>query len=175
LSYYTYPKPIGIHFYLAANKAASTVSVAAGIKNVFNSVIPGIFTGSQHLVPSVQREDSQTEERIAQILNEAQQAMHIKKAMEQVIQLINFNPKYLEWYSPCLDLEHTIQVCRGRRFKDISCGDPSVIGKTKIERGCRKLYKGLMVYSSDGLHFDKAKKKNTCVSCCMSNKNRVGR
>jgi len=30
-----------------------------------------------------------------------------------------FNPKYLEWYSPCLDLEHTIQVCRGERVKTI--------------------------------------------------------
>jgi len=29
-----------------------------------------------------------------------------------------FNPKYLEWYSPCLDLEHTIQVCRGERVKN---------------------------------------------------------
>jgi len=27
-----------------------------------------------------------------------------------------FNPKYLEWYSPCLDLEHTKQVCRGERI-----------------------------------------------------------
>jgi len=26
-------------------------------------------------------------------------------------------PKYLEWYSPYLDLEHTIQVCRGERVK----------------------------------------------------------
>jgi len=25
------------------------------------------------------------------------------------------NPNYLEWYSPCLDLEHTIQVCRGEK------------------------------------------------------------
>jgi len=24
-----------------------------------------------------------------------------------------FNPKYIEWYSPSLALEHTIQVCRG--------------------------------------------------------------
>ncbi|XP_056017479.1 homeobox protein cut-like 1 isoform X4 [Ostrea edulis] len=39
--------------------------------------------GPTTLVPSVQREDSQTEERIAQILNEAQQAMQLKKAMEQ--------------------------------------------------------------------------------------------
>ncbi|XP_071178538.1 homeobox protein cut-like 1 isoform X9 [Mytilus edulis] len=39
--------------------------------------------GSQPLVSSVQREDAHTEERIAQILNEAQQAMQIKKAMEQ--------------------------------------------------------------------------------------------
>jgi len=31
--------------------------------------------------------------------------------------LINpFNPKHLEWYSPSLDLEHTIQVCRGEPF-----------------------------------------------------------
>jgi len=30
-----------------------------------------------------------------------------------IIVLVNpFNPKYLEWYSPHLDLEHTIQVCR---------------------------------------------------------------
>lgn len=42
------------------------------------------FAGPTTLVPSVQREDSQTEERIAQILNEAQQAMQLKKAMEQV-------------------------------------------------------------------------------------------
>jgi len=26
-----------------------------------------------------------------------------------------FNPKYLEWYSPYLDMGHTIQVCRGER------------------------------------------------------------
>jgi len=25
--------------------------------------------------------------------------------------------KYPEWYSPSLDLEHTIQVCRGDRVK----------------------------------------------------------
>ncbi|XP_063419102.1 homeobox protein cut-like 1 isoform X4 [Mytilus trossulus] len=49
-----------------------------------NSYPPVLFTGSQPLVSSVQREDAHTEERIAQILNEAQQAMQIKKAMEQV-------------------------------------------------------------------------------------------
>ncbi|XP_071178530.1 homeobox protein cut-like 1 isoform X2 [Mytilus edulis] len=48
-----------------------------------NSYPPVLFTGSQPLVSSVQREDAHTEERIAQILNEAQQAMQIKKAMEQ--------------------------------------------------------------------------------------------
>jgi len=26
-----------------------------------------------------------------------------------------FNPKYLEWYSLTLDMEHTIQVCRCER------------------------------------------------------------
>jgi len=26
-----------------------------------------------------------------------------------------FNPKYLDWYSPCLVLEHTILICRGER------------------------------------------------------------
>jgi len=32
--------------------------------------------------------------------------------------LINrFNPKYLEWYSPSLDLEHTVQIYRGERVK----------------------------------------------------------
>jgi len=25
----------------------------------------------------------------------------------------SFNPKYLKWYSPSLDLKHTTQVCRG--------------------------------------------------------------
>jgi len=30
-----------------------------------------------------------------------------------------FNPKYSEWYGPSLDLEHTIQVCRGEG--DIYC------------------------------------------------------
>ncbi|KAK3082711.1 hypothetical protein FSP39_003291 [Pinctada imbricata] len=39
--------------------------------------------GPTTLVSSVQREDAQTEERIAQILNEAQMAMQMKKAMEQ--------------------------------------------------------------------------------------------
>jgi len=29
-----------------------------------------------------------------------------------------FNPKYPEWYCLCLDLEHTIQVCRGERVKN---------------------------------------------------------
>jgi len=33
--------------------------------------------------------------------------------MQMYMWLHPFNPKYLEWYSPCLDLEHTIQVCRG--------------------------------------------------------------
>jgi len=28
----------------------------------------------------------------------------------------SFNPMYLEWYGPSLDLEHTIQVCRGENF-----------------------------------------------------------
>ncbi|XP_052072662.1 homeobox protein cut-like 1 isoform X7 [Mytilus californianus] len=54
------------------------------IPGVNNSYPPVLFTGSQPLVSSVQREDAHTEERIAQILNEAQQAMQIKKAMEQV-------------------------------------------------------------------------------------------
>ncbi|CAE1277484.1 CUTL [Acanthosepion pharaonis] len=39
-------------------------------------------TGSQALVPSSQREDSATEERITQILNAAQQAMQMKKSMD---------------------------------------------------------------------------------------------
>jgi len=29
------------------------------------------------------------------------------------------NPKYLEWYSLFLDVEHTIQVCRGEWVKNI--------------------------------------------------------
>jgi len=29
--------------------------------------------------------------------------------------LKHFNPNYPEWYGPNLDLEHTIQVCRGER------------------------------------------------------------
>ena len=40
--------------------------------------------GSQPLLPNIPREDTATEERIAQILNEAQQAMQNKKTMEQV-------------------------------------------------------------------------------------------
>jgi len=28
-----------------------------------------------------------------------------------------FNLKYIEWYNSCLDLEQTIQVCRGERIK----------------------------------------------------------
>lgn len=64
------------HFLIAASRSA------LGLRSVFNPAFP--FTGPTTLVPSVQREDSQTEERIAQILNEAQQAMQIKKAMEQV-------------------------------------------------------------------------------------------
>jgi len=35
----------------------------------------------------------------------------------QCCRLNPFNPKYLEWYGPCLDLEHTIQVCRRDRIK----------------------------------------------------------
>ncbi|XP_062592211.1 homeobox protein cut-like 1 isoform X3 [Saccostrea cucullata] len=54
---------------------------ALGLRSVFNPMFP--LTGPTTLVPSVQREDSQTEERITQILNEAQQAMQFKKAMEQ--------------------------------------------------------------------------------------------
>ena len=42
------------------------------------------FSGSQPLLPSVQQEDSQTEKRIAHILQEAQHAMQHKKVMEQV-------------------------------------------------------------------------------------------
>jgi len=35
--------------------------------------------------------------------------------------LINhFRPKCPEWYSPYIDLEHTIQVCRGERVKCIN-------------------------------------------------------
>jgi len=38
--------------------------------------------------------------------------------MQDCLDVINsFNPKYLEWYNPCLDLEHTIQVCRDERVK----------------------------------------------------------
>ncbi|XP_045173732.1 homeobox protein cut-like 1 isoform X2 [Mercenaria mercenaria] len=40
--------------------------------------------GSQPLLPSIQREDAATEERIAHILNEAQHAMQQKKSLEQV-------------------------------------------------------------------------------------------
>ncbi|XP_048775550.2 homeobox protein cut-like 1 isoform X5 [Ostrea edulis] len=54
---------------------------ALSLRSAFNPMFP--FAGPTTLVPSVQREDSQTEERIAQILNEAQQAMQLKKAMEQ--------------------------------------------------------------------------------------------
>ncbi|KAL5016636.1 hypothetical protein ScPMuIL_006225 [Solemya velum] len=39
--------------------------------------------GSQPLLPNIPREDSATEEKIALILNEAQQAMQMKKAIEQ--------------------------------------------------------------------------------------------
>ena len=35
------------------------------------------------MLPNIQREDSQTEERIAHILNEAQMAMQNKKSVEQ--------------------------------------------------------------------------------------------
>ena len=42
------------------------------------------LTGSQPLLPSIQQEDTQTEKRIAHILQEAQQAMQHKKVMEQV-------------------------------------------------------------------------------------------
>ncbi|XP_060083285.1 homeobox protein cut-like 1 [Ylistrum balloti] len=71
------------------NKAATAAVTAVtsgneGISSsMFNSLLPVLFTGSQHLVPSVQHDDSHTEERIAQILNDAQKAMHMKKAMEQ--------------------------------------------------------------------------------------------
>lgn len=47
---------------------------------------------------TVQREDAHTEERIAQILNEAQQAMQIKKAMEQV--------RFVVWSVVCLHLHN---------------------------------------------------------------------
>lgn len=43
-----------------------------------------IASGSQPLLPSIQREDAATEERIAHILNEAQHAMQQKKTLEQV-------------------------------------------------------------------------------------------
>jgi len=36
-----------------------------------------------------------------------------------IVKTFPFNPKYPEWYSPSLDHEHTIQVCRGERVK---CG-----------------------------------------------------
>jgi len=32
-----------------------------------------------------------------------------------------------------------------------------------------------LFYKEEPHNINKAKKKNTCVSCCMSNKNRVGR
>jgi len=42
--------------------------------------------------------------------------IHIKNSWIWKEKFINpFNSKYLEWYSPYLDLEHTIQVCRGER------------------------------------------------------------
>jgi len=31
----------------------------------------------------------------------------------------SFNPQYLQWYSPNIGLEHTIQVCRGERVKEL--------------------------------------------------------
>ncbi|XP_052220962.1 homeobox protein cut-like 1 isoform X2 [Dreissena polymorpha] len=43
----------------------------------------GPFVGTQPLLPSIQREDSVTEERIAHILNEAQQAMQQKRSVEE--------------------------------------------------------------------------------------------
>jgi len=30
------------------------------------------------------------------------------------------NPKYVEWHSPCLDLEHTTNVCRGEGVNTMS-------------------------------------------------------
>jgi len=35
---------------------------------------------------------------------------------------LTIQPKYydLEWYSPCLDLEHTIQVCRGEWVRKLN-------------------------------------------------------
>ena len=53
-----------------------------------------VFTaaGTQPLVSTVKSEDSATEERIAQILNDAQQAMQVKKSMEQVCVLFGNIP-----------------------------------------------------------------------------------
>lgn len=61
-----------------------------GLKNLANPLLPVMFTDTQHVVPNIPREDSQTEERIAQILNDAQQAMQIKKEVEQVSSLENY-------------------------------------------------------------------------------------
>lgn len=44
----------------------------------------GVVTGSAAPLANSQKEDSVTEDRIASILSEAQQAMHAKKAADQV-------------------------------------------------------------------------------------------
>jgi len=38
-------------------------------------------------------------------------------------------PKYLEWYSPCRDLEHTIQVCSGDMINDIIYVHISIVNR----------------------------------------------
>jgi len=40
------------------------------------------------------------------------------KDITQNIEDNPFNPKYLEWYSPYLYLDLTIQVCRGDKVKE---------------------------------------------------------
>lgn len=86
---------------LAANKAvpAAMSAVVGGPSPAFNSLLPALFTGSQHLVPSVPHDDTHTEERIAQILNDAQKAMHMKKAMEQVKSNRLLLPKFVKCLS----------------------------------------------------------------------------
>jgi len=41
------------------------------------------------------------------------------------------NPKYLEWYSPYLDLEHTIQVCIGVKGLTLR-----ILKKKKLASNC---------------------------------------
>jgi len=79
--------------------------------------------------------------------------------------MLRFNPvipKYLEWYSPSIDLEHTIQVCKGENCKLINPEKLSIMWMKPILLSSLVQYKLNSTYVSDSCDFI-----HDCTNVCL--------